>query len=97
MLIIGIKRRFFFGFKKYKVENFYFRKSVKVMEPDGVPAFAEIDMWLVLLCTNGKDVVIPNIEKKQWFIKDLKEIKARKSKPQLNAEATNGLQIPEAS
>lgn len=66
--VIGIKRRFWFGYTKYRCAKFLFRKSVKVEETDGTIALSEIDMWMVLLCLDGRDVIIPQIEKRQWCV-----------------------------
>lgn len=72
MFIVGIKRRFWFGFAKYKVKTFFLRGFTKLHDAQGIEFDGPITPYLVLKLENGKEHYIGNIEQRDWFSQEVK-------------------------
>lgn len=70
MFTIGIKRRWFFGYRKYSCRNFYFNGAVLLTS--GMTGLTvgvrDIKVQLVLELVGGGSIMIANIENLEWKI-----------------------------
>lgn len=66
MYTIGIKRRFFFGFKKFYVKGHRMEVDVAMTSFDGRKIIAQISPRLVLNLKDESIVLISNIDQKTW-------------------------------
>jgi hypothetical protein len=69
---IGIKRTLWFGYKWYDVDRYYFRTSAPAMNFEGQFVESHHRLWLVLKLTNGKDVVVTDIEARGYILPPVK-------------------------
>ena len=65
---IGIKRKYWFGYKWYDVERYYFRCSAPAMNFEGQFIEARHPLWLVLKLKDGNDVVVTDIEARGYIL-----------------------------
>ena len=77
---IGIKRRFWFGYKMYDVSNHFYETHLEVKQ-DGKLVYVPINPRMVLEDVKGRFIVISNIWAKDWLIRDFKN--GNESKPGL--------------
>lgn len=65
---IGIKRKYWFGYKYYNVERYYLRCSAPAMNFEGQFVEARHPLWLVLKLKDGNDVVVTDIEARGYIL-----------------------------
>lgn len=72
MYIVGIKRRFWFGFKKYVVNRAFVRGYTTLYAADGTQFEGPIHPYLVLEMRDEKEMYISDIEHRDWYSKEIK-------------------------
>lgn len=69
---VGVKRRFWFGYKVYYVENFFLRGFAKLHDTQGMDFEGPVSPMLVLKLPNNRDLFIGNIENRDWWTEEIK-------------------------
>ena len=97
---IGIKRRWWFGYRWYEVENFYFRSGVASYIDRNTPARAPLpSLWLVLQFKTH-DLIITDIERRGYIAypepKSIPPVESEESQNGLSAPALGGAVTPGA-
>jgi hypothetical protein len=85
---VGIKRRFWFGYKMYHVFNHFYETHLEVKQ-NGKMVYVPINPRMVLEDIKGRFIVISNIWARDWLIKDFRNGNENKPVlPERRAEET---------
>lgn len=63
---IGIKRKWWFGYRDVECKRFYFSGEVKGLDGYGNPQLIQTLPWLVMHLTDGIIEVVPDIENRGY-------------------------------
>lgn len=65
--LVGIKRRFWFGYKVFRCKDFFIKGYAELYAQDGTKFEGPISPCLVLKFENGREMHITNIENRDWW------------------------------
>lgn len=72
MYEVGIKRRFWFGYKTFIVQKAFIRGYTTMYDPMGMAFDAPIIPYLVLVSLDGTEHYVTDIEHRDWYSKEFK-------------------------
>ena len=73
MFKVGIKRKFFPGYKIYFCQEFYFRSFIESKASDDTIIEVPITPWMILVLEDGSKVAVTDIERRGYKIYAPKE------------------------
>jgi hypothetical protein len=73
MFQVGIKRRYWFGYKKFKVKAAFVRGFTVMHDATGMQFDAPIQPYLVLKLLDGTEHYVTDIEHRDWYSKEFKD------------------------
>ncbi len=72
MFEVGVKRKYWFGYKKFKAVKCFIQGYATLYNGAGVSFEGPIDPILVIVFSNGTEHYIGDIEKRDWYSKEVK-------------------------
>lgn len=73
MKTIGIKRRYFPGYRKFKAIRHHIMGTLKGFDADGIPIEIPCDPYLLIVLKTGRVLQFHDIDKRDWFLHEVKE------------------------
>ena len=72
MFEVGVKRKFWFGYKSYIVTKAFVRGFTTLYDASDMAFDAPINPYLVMILPDGTEFYVSDIEHRDWYSKEFK-------------------------